>query len=71
MEDKSNYPRLKSKADFGPQFTLRKKGRIMKSKILAEWATLLGITASALKYRIEHWTLEKALTHPVKQRRKK
>lgn len=41
-----------------------------ETKILAEWASLLGMSPGALKYRITHWTLEKALTHPIKQRRK-
>lgn len=32
-------------------------------KILADWATLLGITHSALAVRIERWGLERAMSH--------
>lgn len=38
-----------------------------KTQTLAEWAKETGISKTVLETRIRRWTIEKALTHPVKK----
>jgi hypothetical protein len=41
-----------------------------KTQILAKWADELKMEASLIRYRLKHWSIEKALTTPVKKYKK-
>ncbi len=41
-----------------------------KTQCISAWAEELGIGASVLWYRLKHWSVKKALTTPVRKRRK-
>ncbi len=42
-----------------------------KSQCLAAWAEELGIPRDSLVFRLKHWTLEKAMTTPLKPDRRR
>ena len=37
-----------------------------ETKNLAEWAEILGIESSLLRYRLKHWGTDKSFSTPVK-----
>ncbi len=40
-----------------------------RAQCRAAWAAELGISVDLLAWRLKHWPLEKAMTHPVKKHR--
>lgn len=38
------------------------------TKSLVEWSEILGVEASALRYRLENWTIERAMTESLRGR---
>jgi len=37
-------------------------------KTLAEWSQILGIESSLLRYRLAHWSIDRALSEPIRGR---